>query len=82
MIEKDLRARNKSTRNIKGYAAVVHRHWPKDTKKQDAQVQKTRIASEQKQAAQEQLRGMDEFSDEDIDLPELEEIFKRASSGA
>jgi len=82
MIEKDIRARNKSTRGIKDYATVVHRHWPKEAEKRDPRVQKeTKVArrSRQEQASKDQLRSMDEFSDEELDLPDVEEIFKRAS---
>lgn len=83
MIEKDLRARNKSTRGIKDYATVVHQHWPKEAELRDAKLQKeTKVGRSRRleQASKDQLRGMNEFSDEELDLPDVEEIFKRALS--
>lgn len=85
MIEKDLRARSKSTRGIKDYATVVHRHWPTEAKNPDAKTQKqTKVGrtSKQEQASKDQLGGMDEFLDEELDLADVEDIFKRASSRA
>ncbi|KAK5956873.1 hypothetical protein OHC33_002362 [Knufia fluminis] len=78
MIEKDLRVRNKSPTKTKDYTTVVHRHWPKEEEKQKYSPTKT-SNTVKAYGSEDQLLDMNEFPDDDFDLPDIEAIFRRAS---
>ena len=76
MIEKDLRARNKSS-SVMDYATAVHRNWPKEEGKRRASRQ-SRLDVTSEQGSEDQLRDMNEFSDDEFELPDIEEMFQRS----
>jgi len=75
MIERDLRARGKSSRTMKDYTTVVHRHWLKEERTRKASNQ-SRLNAAREHGLKDQMRDTNEFSDDEFELPDIEEIFK------
>jgi len=75
MIERDLIARSKSSRTMKDYTTVVHKYWPKEEGKHTSSSQ-SRLDVAREQGSADQSRDTNNFSDDEFELPDIEEIFK------